>query len=180
MLTRSGNLRTIRTGRRWRPNPIQAVLATGFLAFLGVALVILIQNIHLVPHKLTLRKDAAELARLERESRTDAAYGKGGSPPSPATAKPAIDLVDSQPEEHPPSDPVKPTLLASRTTSSDQKSNTHLEGTRRLRVLKRDLEGRPDGQRNIQRQRTVTPTRQRYEQRGLSSFFAGIGRALGF
>ena len=78
MLTGSGNLQTIRTGRRWPLNPIQAVLATGFLAFLGVALVILIQNIHPAPNKLTLREDAAELASLQRESRMDAARGESG------------------------------------------------------------------------------------------------------
>lgn len=32
-------------GRRWRPDPIQTLLATGFLVVLGVTLVILIQNI---------------------------------------------------------------------------------------------------------------------------------------
>jgi len=176
MLTRSGNLRSVGTGRRWRPNPIQAVLATGFLAFLGVALVILIQNIHPVPDKLTLRKDAAELASLERGSRMDAARGESGNVPSPVAGKGV--MVDVQPEERSQPEALKPMLITSRASSLDQKRNTHLGGTRRPKSLKGDLEGRPDGLRNPQTQR-VAPTRQRYEQRGLSSFFAGISHALG-
>ena len=153
------------------------MLATGFLAFLGVTFVILIQNIHPAPNKLTLRKDAAELARLERESHMDAARGESESVPSPVAGKGV--MVDVQPEERSQPEALKPMLITNRASSLDQQRNTHLGGTRRPKSLKRDLEGRPDGLRDTQTQK-VAPARQRYEKRGLSSFFAGIGHALGF
>ena len=48
--------------RNWLPASIQILLAIGLFASLGVTLVILIQDIHPAPDKLTLQKDASELA----------------------------------------------------------------------------------------------------------------------
>src|SRR4029077_16555083 len=65
------NASATRTGRNWCPNPIQTLLATGLFASLGVTLVLLIQGIHPAPDKLTLQKDASELASLAKQSRMD-------------------------------------------------------------------------------------------------------------
>jgi hypothetical protein len=171
---RSKKLWATRTGRRWHPGPIQTLLATGLSAFLGVTLVILAQDIHPAPDKLTLQKDAAELASLETHSRMD-------SLPSATAGNAEIDRVAEQPEERPQPEAPKSKLIASRASSVDRKRDTDSSVARKqLRVFKRDLEGRPDKVRNPQRQTAVPFTRQRYEQRGLNSFFAAIGHALGF
>jgi hypothetical protein len=172
MLARSGKLRTIRAGRRWRPDPIHTLLATGFLAVLGVTLVILIQNIHSPPGRLTLQKDAAELASLERQSRLDAASGEAGNQPSPPAGSTGIDLVEAQLQERSQPAVAKPALIASRATSPDRKRNIRSEGARELRASK--------SLQNPQTRRVADLARRRYEQRGLDSFFAGLRHALGF
>lgn len=93
--------RPIKAGRSWRPGPIQTLLATGLSAFLGVALVILILGIHTAPDKLTLRKDAAELASLVTQSRLDDPHTEARSLPSATATDPGIDRVDAQPDERP-------------------------------------------------------------------------------
>ena len=52
-----------------------------FLAFLGAALAIAMQAIHPPPSGLTLQKDAAELASLERESEVDDLHTEGRGVP---------------------------------------------------------------------------------------------------
>src|SRR5262249_19608632 len=47
----SMNASATRTGRNWRPDPIQILLAIGLFASLCVTLVILIQDIHPAPDK---------------------------------------------------------------------------------------------------------------------------------
>jgi hypothetical protein len=61
-----GQIRIARDQKRsWHAGPIQMLWVTGSLAFLCVIFLILMQDIHPTPTKLTLQKDAAELARLE-------------------------------------------------------------------------------------------------------------------
>ena len=52
-----------------------------FLAFLGAALAIAMQAIHPPPSGLTLQKDAAELASLERRSEVDDSHAEGRGVP---------------------------------------------------------------------------------------------------
>ena len=133
------------------------------------------------PDKLAFQKDAATLESLETHSRQDDSRIESRSLP-PATASSAgLDRLVAQPEEILQSASPKPSLIARLPGSVDRKRNTD-SGTARkqLRAFKRDLEVRPDNIRNPQRQRTLSPPRQRYEQRGLSSLFAGIGHFLGF
>lgn len=173
--------RPIRTGRGRRPGPIQTLLATGLSGFLGVALVILILGIHPAPDKLMLQKDAAELASLETQSRLDDSHTEAPSLPSATATNAGIDRVDAQPDERPQSEAPKSRLIASRASAVERKRDTDSGGARKqLRAFKRDLEGRSDNVRNPQRQTALASTRERYGQRGLSSFFAGISHALGF
>lgn len=172
MLAWSGKLPTIRAGRRWRPGPIQLLLATGFLAAIGVILVILIQDIHPAANKFTLQKDAAELASLERKSSIDVARVEAGSLPSPPASNAGIDLVETQLEEDSESEAPQSSLIASRASSPERKRSTHSDGGRKSRAAK--------GLQNPQTRRVADSTRQRYEHGGLGSFFAGIGHALGF
>ena len=169
-----------RTGRNWHPDPIQVLLAIGLFASLGVTLVILIQDIHPAPDKLTLQKDASELASLQKQSRMDDSHIEARTLPSATAGGAEIDRVDAQPGERLQSEGLKSSLIASRASSVDRKSDTDSGATREPRAFKRDIEGRTSNLRNPQRQRPVTPTRQRYEHRGLSSLFAAIGRALHF
>jgi len=174
------NASATRTGRNWCPNPIQMLLATGLFASLGVTLVILIQGIHPAPDKLTLQKDASELASLEKQSRMEDSQIEARTLPSPTAGRAGIDQVDARPEERLQSEGLKSSLIASRVSSIDRKSDTDSGATREPKAFKRDIEGRTSNLRNPQKQRPVTPTRQWYEQRGLSSLFAAIGRALHF
>jgi len=97
------------------------------------------------------------------------------------TGRAGPDRVDAQPEKIVQSGPPKPSLIAGLAGSVDRRRSGD-SGTARkpLRAFKRDLEVRPDDIGNSQRQRAISPPRQRYEQRGLSSLFAGISHALGF
>jgi hypothetical protein len=150
---------------------MQALVATGSVAFLSVTLAILIQNIYPPTDKLTLQKDAAALASLERLSPMDAVYAEARSLPSPATGNTEIDLANTPPKERSQLQVAKATLVASRPGSLDRKRNIHSDGPRRSSTLK--------NLRNLQTQRPA-PIPQRHELRGLSSFFVGIGHALGF
>ena len=172
------NASATRTGRIWRPEPIQMLLAIGLFASLGVTLVILIQGIHPAPDKLTLQKDASELASLEKQSRIDDSHLEARTLPSATAGSAGIDRVDPRAEEHLQSEALKLSLIASRASSVDRNSDTDSAATREPKAFKRDIEGRTRNLRNPQRQRPVTPTRQRNEHSGLSSLFAAIGRAL--
>jgi hypothetical protein len=173
----------ILTGRRNKSfaNRIHALLAaTGLSAFVGVILVILFQNIHLPPDKLTVQKDAAELASLQTQSRVDGSQAESLSLPSAMAGNVGIDRVQAQPKESPKSEAPESSLIAGQAGSLDRKRNADSGAARKPRAFKRDLEGRPDNVGDPQRQRPVSLARERYEQRGLSSFFAAIGHALGF
>src|SRR6516164_10809291 len=154
-----------RTGRNWCPDPMQILLATGLFASLGVTLVIAIQNIHPGPDKLTLQKDASELASLEKQSRMNDSHIKARTLASATASSAGIDRVDAQPEERLQSEGLKSSLIASPISSVDRKSDTDPGATREPKAFKRDIEGRTSNLRNPQKQRPVTPTRQRYEQR---------------
>jgi hypothetical protein len=178
----SKNLRTNRRRRSWRPDPVQTVLATGFVAFLGLTLGILIHSIHPAIDKLTFQKDVAELARLETQSRMDDSYTESRSLASTTVVNARIDRADAQPQDRPhQSEAFKSRWIASKASLADQRRDTDLGAARKqLRAFKKDLEIRPDNVRNPQKQRPVPPPRQRYEQKGLSSFLTAIGHALGF
>ena len=169
---------TTRKRRIWCPNPIQMLLASVLFASFGVALLILIQNIHPAPDKLTLQQDASELASLEKQSRMDESQIEARTLPSATAGSAGIDRVDARAEERPQSERLDSSLVASRASLVDRKSDTDSGATREPKAFKRDIEGRTSNLRNPHTQRPVNPTRQRYEQRGLSSVFAAIGRAL--
>ena len=171
------NSSATRTGRNWCPDRIQMLLATGLFASLGVTLVISIQNIHPAPDRLTLQKDASELASLEKQSRVVDSHIETLTLTSATAASPGIDRVDARPEEGVQSEGLKSSLIANRVSSVDRKSDTDPGATREPRAFKRDTSS---SLRNPRRQRPVTPPRQRNEQRGLGSLFAAIGRALHF
>ena len=168
-LARSKSLRTAREVRRWRPDPIRILLVTGFLAVLGVPLVILIPDIHPTPDKHTLEKDKAELASLETQSGMDHSHIAAQSL-SLAGASSA--RVDAPPEELSQPGLPKSTLTASVASSVDGKTDTD------SRAVRKHLKGRADNIRNPRRQTALAATRQQSNQRGLSSFFSAIGRAL--
>lgn len=169
-LARSKSLRTAIEARRWRPDPIRMLLVIGFLAFLGVALVILIQSIHPAPDKYTLEKDKAELASLDAQSRVDHSHIEEQSLPLATASSARIDRVDTPPEELSQPGLLKPGLTASVASSVDQKRDTDSRAARKQsRAFKRDLKGRADN---------IRATRQQSNQRGLNSFFSAIGRAL--
>jgi hypothetical protein len=181
LLHPSKNFRNIRTGRRWRPSPTRTLLATGLSAFLCVTVAILVQDIHPPPDKLTFEKDAAELESMEKHPRVDDSHSEKRSLPSAIEGNARIDRVEMQTIGGSQFEAPIPKLIASRGSLVDRKNNTDSGATRRqLRTFKRDLEGRPDSVRNPQKQRAVAPTRQRYEQRGLSSFMATLGRVFRF
>src|SRR5262249_13882899 len=105
------NASATRTGRNWCPGPIQMLLATGLFASLGVTLVILIQNIHPAPDKLTLQKDASELASLGKQSRMGDSHIEARTPPSATAGSARIDRVDARPEERLQSEALKLSLI---------------------------------------------------------------------
>ena len=78
---RSKNLRDLGQGRGRRPNLLPALLTMTFLAFLGAALAIVMQAFYPPPSELTLQKDAAELASLERRSEVGDSHTEGRSLP---------------------------------------------------------------------------------------------------
>jgi len=73
-----------RSEKSWHPGPVQALLATGSLAFLCVISLFLMQDIHPAPTKLTLQRDAAELVRLETQLRVGDSHTETRSLPSSA------------------------------------------------------------------------------------------------
>jgi hypothetical protein len=72
---RRSNSPSQRPERSWHPGPIQALLTAGSLAFLCVISLLLMQDIHPAPTKLTIQRDAAELVRLEAQLRPDPRKG---------------------------------------------------------------------------------------------------------
>ena len=165
----------------WHPGPIQVLLATGSLAFLSVISLLLMQDIHPVPTKVTLQKDAAELASVEMQSRLSDSHPETRSLPSTAASNAGTERIDVRPEKHFEFEPPMSTLIASRMSSVCRKRDAGSgEAKKHLRLFKTDLEGRRDYVRNLQSQRAIAPTRQPYKQQGLGSFFSAMGRALGF
>ena len=178
---RRSNSHSQRPERSWHPGPIQALLATGSLAFLCVIFLLLMQDIRLVPTKLTLQKDAAELARLETQLRLADSHSETRSLPSAAASDAGTERIDVKTQEHFEFEAPKSALIASRMSSVDRKRDAGSgEAKKHLRPFKRGLDGRPDYVRNLQSQRTIAPTRQQYKLQGLGSFFSAMGRALGF
>lgn len=177
----SKNLGTVTEARSWCPGSIQKLLAAGLTAFLGLVLVIVFQNIRLAPDKVLLKKDATELSSLETQPRMEDPPAKPQSLPLATVGKARIADVSAPMEDHPQSEASKSRLIARLASSAAPNRNTDLGGARKHpRAFKRDLESRGHKDRNPQTQKAVAPARQRCEPRGLSSFFAGISRALGF
>ena len=165
------NASATRTGRNWCPGPVQILLATGLFASLGVTLVISIQNIHPAPDRLTLQKDASELASLEKQSRMDDSHIEARTLPSATAGSAGINRVDARPEEGVQSEGLKSGLAS----SVDRQSDIDSGAPREPKTSKRT-----SSLRNPRRQRPVTLPQQHNEQRGLGSVFAAIGRALHF
>jgi hypothetical protein len=163
---------------RHRRGPI--VSASGHTV--GATFVILSHDIHLPPPiDSRSRRTRLALESLETQSGEDNSRIEARSLPSAAASRAEADRVYAQPEEILQSAPPKPSLIARLAGSVDWKRRTDSGAARKQpRAFQRDPEVRPDNIRNAQRQRAVSPPRQRYEQRGLSSLFAGIGHALGF
>ena len=97
---RSKSLPTVRTISRRRANRFQRLGATGLAAFLSLTLLTPLLSTRPEPDKLTIQRDAAELARLELQSRTDDFRSEAGSLPSGTEGKAEIDPVNSQVEHH--------------------------------------------------------------------------------
>ena len=179
VLARSENVRTSREVRSWPPDPIRILLVTGALAFIGVTLVILIQDIHPAPDKHTLEKDAAELASLDTQSHMGHSYIEAQSLSLTRASSAGIDRVDAPPEELSQPELAKSRLTASMASPVDRKKDTDSrEVMKQSRAFKRDLKGRADNIRNPQRQTALAATRQQPNQSGLISLFSAIGRAL--
>ena len=170
-----------RPGRSWHPGPIQVLLATGSLAFLSVISLLLMEDIHPAPTKLTLQKDAAELARLERQLRLSDSHPETRSLPLAAASNAGTQGIDVQAQGHSEFEAPKSAFIASPISSVGRKMDTGSgEAKKHLRPFKRGLESRPDYFRNLQKQRAISPRQQPYKQQGLGSFFSAMGRALGF
>jgi hypothetical protein len=169
-----------RPERSWHPGPIQVLLATGSLAFVSVISLLFLQDIHPAPTKLTLQKDAAELARLETQLRLGDSPAETRSSPSTAASNAGTERIDVHPEEHSGFEGPGSALIASRLSSAGRKRDIGSgEAKKHLRPFKRGLEDRPDYVRNLQNQRGIARTQQPYKQQGLGSFFSAMGRALG-
>jgi hypothetical protein len=170
-----------RPERSWRPGPIQALLATGSLASLCVIFLLIIQNICPVPTKLTLQKDAAELARLETQLRLGNSHSETRSLPSAAVADAGTERIDVKTQEHLEFEAPRSALSASRMSSVDRKRDAGSGGAKKhLRPFKRGMEGRPDYVRNLYNQMTIAPTREHHKLQGLGSFLSAMSRTLGF
>jgi hypothetical protein len=130
-----------RRERSWRPGPIQALLTAGSLAFLSVIFLLLMQDIHPAPTKLTLQKDAAELARLETQLRVGDSQTETRSLPSAAVSNAGTKRVDVQPEKHSEFEAPKPTLIASRMSSIGRTREAD-SAEEHPTPFKRGLEGR--------------------------------------
>jgi hypothetical protein len=178
---RRSNSDNQRPERSWHLRSIQALLTTGSLAFLSVISLLLMEDIHPVPTKLTLQKDAAELARLETQLRLGDSHPETRSLPSAAASNAGTERIEVQPEEHSGLETPKSTLIASRISSVARKRDAGSgEAKKNLRLFKKGLEGRPNNVRNLQSQRAIATTLQPYKHEGLGSFFSAMGRALGF
>jgi hypothetical protein len=151
----------------------------GSLAILCVISLLLMQNIHPPPTKLTLQSDAAELVRLETQLRVSDSHTETRSLPSSAVSNAGTERVDVKPEKHSEFAEPKPTLIASRMSSAGRKREAD-SGEEHPRPSKRALEGRANYVRNFKSQSPIAPTRQPSKQQGLAYFFSATGRALGF
>jgi hypothetical protein len=180
ILGRAKSLLTTGTRRSRRLAPILATVGVLLSGFVGTVVVILVLGIHPAPDKVTLRKDAAELASLEMQSRMNASFTEVQSLPSPMADNAEIDLVAARPVDLLQSEVPKLTLIPSRASSPEQKRNSNSGTAKKLRGSRRGPEGRLDSARNPRSRRQVAPTQQRYEQKGPNSFLASISRALGF
>jgi hypothetical protein len=152
-------------------------LACCFMIFL-----IVMQEIHPTPTKLTLQKDSAELSRLETQLRPDddSRPETAGLPPA-ATSNAGRESIYVQPEEHSEFEAPKSALIASNMSSTVPKKDADTgEAKKHPGPFKRGMKARPDYVRNLQSQRALARTRQQYKQQGLGSFFSAMGRALGF
>jgi hypothetical protein len=139
---------------------------------------LLMQDIHPAPTKLTLQRDAAELVRLETQLGVGDSHTQTRSLPSSAVSNAGTGRVDVEPEKHSEFAAPKPTLIPSRMSSPGRKREP-VSGEGHSRLSKRGLEGRANYVRNLQSQRPIAPTRQPNKQ-GLGSFFSTVGRVLGF
>jgi hypothetical protein len=165
---RRSNSPSQRPERSWHPGPIQALLTAGSLAFLCLIFLLSMGDIHLAPTKLTLQRDAAELARLETQLRVGDSHTETRSSPAAAAPDAGTERVDVQPEKHSEFEAPKPTLIASRMGSVGRRREPS-SGEERPRPFKRGLEGRPNYVRNLQSQRPIAPTRQPNKQQGLGN-----------
>ena len=165
---RRSNSPSQRPERSWHPGPIQALLTAGSLAFLCLIFLLSMGDIHLAPTKLTLQRDAAELARLETQLRVGDSHTETRSSPAAAASDAGTERVDVQPEKHSEFEAPKPTLIASRMGSVGRRREPS-SGEERPRPFKRGLEGRPNYVRNLQSQRPIAPTRQPNKQQGLGN-----------
>jgi hypothetical protein len=165
---RRSNSPSQRPERSWHPGPIQALLTAGSLAFLCLIFLLSMGDIHLAPTKLTLQRDAAELARLETQLRVGDSHTETRSLPAAAASDAGTERVDVQPEKHSEFEAPKPTLIASRMGSMGRRREPS-SGEERPRPFKRGLEGRPNYVRNLQSQRPIAPTRQPNKQQGLGN-----------
>jgi len=83
---------------------------------------LLMQDIRLVPTKLTLQKDAAELARLETQLRLADSHSETRSLPSAAASDAGTERIDVKTQEHFEFEAPKSALIASRMSSVDRKA----------------------------------------------------------
>ena len=79
------------------------------------------QDIHPASTKLTLRRDAAELVRLETQQRVGDSHTETQSLPSSAVSNVGTERVDVQPEKHSEFAAPNPTLIASRMSPAGRK-----------------------------------------------------------
>jgi len=173
---RQRNLLTRGTRRTRSPSPTQTLVAATLSTFVGLTAATLMLGIHPALDKVTLRKDAAELVSLERQSRSEASPLAAQTPPSPIANNAGIELVAAQPADL--SQPE--TLKSSLTSSPEQKRTSNSSVAEKPRASRREPKDRLDRSRNLQMHREVALTEQPYEQRRPSSLWASIGRVLGF
>lgn len=182
ILGRAKNLRTTGTRQSRRLAPILATMAVLLSGLVGTTVVILILGVHLAPDKVTLRKDAAELASLETQSRMNTSLTEAQSLPSPMANNAEIHLVAAGPVDLPQSEAPNLTLIPGQASSPEQKTNSDSGTAKKLRASRRVPKGRLDSARNPRPRTPVAPVpvQQQYDQKGPSSLLANIGRALGF
>ena len=96
---RQRNLLTRGTRRTRSPSPTQTLVTATLSTFVGLTAATLMLGIHPALDKVTLRKDAAELVSLERQSRSEASPLAAQTPPSPIANNAGIELVAAQPAD---------------------------------------------------------------------------------